>query len=159
MPERAHAADFLGAGGATIEVPGSQFAPGQRESMAAFFVGNAEVTAGFHPFRPVRGDSPPARAMLGEQMREFVTQGALHLVIADLAQPGVEGDQGARDERRAGGAAHPRIPAHNHALREFVAVQGAQEFAGLRFEAGVTVRVRWYLRLFERGRSFAAGED
>ncbi len=78
--------DDHGAVGTLILMRARQAALRKGEGVAAGFVGEAEFDAGLAPFLAVRGDAAASGAVLGEKVRQFVTEGAVDLGFAELEQ-------------------------------------------------------------------------
>lgn len=117
--------------------------------MAARLVREAKDRAGPAPFCSVRCDPPTTGAMVREQMRELVTQGAIHFRVAELAQPQVEDDCRFPRISRARGAPHPCIPPRVNPRGKLRFADRLQQFAAPRRER--------FIRLGERcGRSAGA---
>ena len=120
---------FHGAVRAAIDKTPGDFSPGQRQIVAALFVGQPEIPAGLLPLGAVRGDAAPSDPMVREQMGEFVAQGAVNFVGAKFVEARVERDQRFSGVGRARGAAHARIPSDLDAACQVVARQRSQEIA------------------------------
>lgn len=121
---------------AAVEVfSGGAARAGQVEGVAARFAGDAEVGAGFAPFAAVGGGA--AVAVAGEDVGEFVEEGALDFVVADLKEGWVEVDGVAAEVGPAGGGAEAVVPGDAH-RGLWVAAEGGEECAGAGFEEGVT---------------------
>ena len=74
-------------------MPGGQFPAGQGERMAALLIVQAKIAAGLLPLGTVGIDVPASRAMMREQMREFVPQRAVHFDFTKCPETRVERDQ------------------------------------------------------------------
>jgi hypothetical protein len=109
-------------------------AAGQGKIVTAFFIGQAEVAAGLLPLGTVCGDAAAASAMVSEEVGEFVAQGAVDLRVAEIAQAGIERDEGFAGVGGAGGAAHARIPAYADARGEVGAAEWVEEGAYFFFQ-------------------------
>jgi len=59
----------------------------------AGFLRDPQVAAGFSPFRAVGRDVATTRSGLGQEMGQFVSQSAIDLVRAVLAQARVQGNE------------------------------------------------------------------
>jgi len=120
---------FDGAVRAAIDKTPGDFSPGQREIVAALFVGQSEIPAGLLPLGAVRRDAAPSDPMVREEVGEFVAQGAVNFVGAKFVEARVERDQRFSRVGRARGAAHARIPSDRHPTCQIVAGQRSQEIA------------------------------
>lgn len=127
---------------------GGHLPPGQREIVAALFIGEAKVAAGAHPLRPVWLDAAAPGAMMSEEVREFVPQGAVHFRVPEFPQAGIQRDQAAARIRHAGGAAHPRIPHDVNRRAEGIAAKSCQQRARVIFEIWVAPFRRGWSRGF-----------
>ena len=87
------AGKILAAARTTIEEPAGARLNRERQGVAARFVGDAEVAAGFAPGRAVRRNASPAGAELGQQMGQLMAQGAIDLGRVVLAQAWIQRDQ------------------------------------------------------------------
>lgn len=74
--------------------------------------GNPKVTTGLSPLRPMRTDAPVPRSRVGDQVRQLVQKGPLHLVLRDLHQRRIEFDLRIRPGSAPRGRTHPGIPAN-----------------------------------------------
>jgi hypothetical protein len=117
----------------------------QREIVAALLVRQPEVVACLAPLRSMRRDTPPACAVVCEQMRQLVPQGAIDFPIAKLAQPWIERDERPRGLRGPCSAAHARIPNHAHFSRKRTAAERSEELARVCFEGRIRARERRWL--------------
>ena len=70
--EEADAFDSGGAGGTLVDEAPRHFVSGQGQIVAAGFILQAQVCAGFAPLGAVRRDAPPSTAKVGDQVGEFV---------------------------------------------------------------------------------------
>ena len=111
----------------------------QREHVAALLIVQPERRAGASPFHAMRRNAALPGAIIREQMRKLVAQGALDFLRSKLAQTRVQGDRRFRGERGAGGAAHARIPTRCHSLREHRSARREQELAGALRERGIFI--------------------
>ena len=91
--EAPDAGKILAAPGTTIKERAGTLFDWERQGMAARFIGNAEVAAGFAPGRAVRRDASPTRPELGQQMRQLMAQGAIDLGRVVLAQAWIQRDE------------------------------------------------------------------
>lgn len=126
---RADSRDLESAGGAAVKMAAGDLAARKGEVVAAGFIEEAEVAAGLPPLGAVGLDAPPG-AGSGDEVGEFVAQGAVDLGFAEGADAGIEGDAGVAVVGEAGGGAHAGIPKDLHAIGEAVAADGAKEIAG-----------------------------
>jgi len=90
---------------------------GQREGVAAFFAIQAEVAARLTPFGSVRIDETARMAGVGDEMREFVEEGAGQF-LGESEQAWVEQDDGAIEARESGSGAQARVPMQGDARGE-----------------------------------------
>ena len=102
----------------------------ERQNVATRLARDAEVAASQPPLGPVRRDPPPACAVVGGEVGQFVPQSAVHLT-GELRQPRVKLHLGAFRAREARRAHQPPVPAHRHPVRQRRATDPAQEFGGL----------------------------
>ena len=75
-PEGLHPRDTRAAGRAAIVVPPGDLPTRERQFVGAFFIGQPQIFASAAPFRAMRVNAPPAGAHVGEQVRQFVPEGA-----------------------------------------------------------------------------------
>lgn len=93
VPERAHAGDFPAAVRAMVEVPADESAGGgERNRVAALFPGESEIAAGPAPLRSVRFDAATRMPGVGDEVGEFVEEGASKL-LGKREQARVEEDE------------------------------------------------------------------
>lgn len=71
--------------------------------MAAGFVGEAEIAAGLFPFRAMRGDATVGGAGLGHEVGEFVAEGAVHFLLANEREGGIQDERTVAVGGEAGG--------------------------------------------------------
>jgi len=86
--------------------------------MTARFISDPQLCAGTSPFLPVRCDAATARASLGEEMRDFMTQSAIDLRLAVFAKPAVEKDACMGVFGATGGGTQAARPFDAHFARE-----------------------------------------
>jgi len=120
---------FHGAVRAAIDKTPGDFSPGQRQIVAALFVGQSEIPAGLLPLGAVRRDAAASDPMMREEVGEFVAQGAVDFVGAKFVEARIQCDQRFSRIGRSRGAAHARIPSNLDAARQIVAGQRSQEIA------------------------------
>lgn len=132
MLERLHAGDFDFARGAPVVMPTRDGTAREGQIVRPLFVGKAEVHARATPLGAVRRDPSPACAFVCEQVREFVTQRPVDLVVAECAQAWIQSHQCATGKSDAGGAAHAGIPLDADALPECRGARSVQQRAGFR---------------------------
>jgi hypothetical protein len=77
------------------------------------------------------GNPVAARAVMREQMSEFMKKGAGHFRRSKLQKPGIESDERAPGESCAGCAPHPRVPSNLQTVRQLRATQGFQQSPSL----------------------------
>lgn len=82
---------------------------GKREGVAAFFVRETEVAAGFFPLGAVRFDQAARIAGLRHEMRQFVEEGAGQF-IRKGEQAWIEQNDRAVKPRHPGGGAQAGVP-------------------------------------------------
>ena len=95
--------------------------------MTARFPGNAEITAGLAPFRPVRGEAAPSGTPVRDEMRELVPQGAIDLSLAKFTQTRIQRYDLVTKMRAPGCAAQPRSPFHADKGNECLSAQSRKE--------------------------------
>jgi hypothetical protein len=98
--------------------------------VAALLVVQSKVAARLPPLSTVWGDAAATCAEMREQVCKLVSQRAIHLGLAELAQPRIQGDQHGARMRGACRAAHSRIPAHLHPRGQSIATEHTEETAG-----------------------------
>lgn len=91
--DRPNPGEILAAARTTIEEPPRPLFHRKREGVATLFVRDAKVATGFSPLRPMRWDASSAGAELGEEMGQFMAQGAIDLRSIMLTQARVQRDQ------------------------------------------------------------------
>jgi hypothetical protein len=91
-PGEANSLVTLTASGAAQDVAAFHAAAGQRQTMGGLFPGNAEIATRQSPLGTVRLQSPAAMAEPGQQMGQFVQQGALDFLLGDAAYRGIKPD-------------------------------------------------------------------
>lgn len=82
------------------------------EGVAARLPGDAEIGAGAAPFRAVRRDPTVTGAEMGQEVGEFVSEGAVDLRRAVWPKPAIQEDASGLVFRAAGSTAEPRGPFH-----------------------------------------------
>ena len=130
--------EFFPAARTTIEKSPGARANRKRQGMAARFVGDAKIAASPAPLGAMRQDAPRTSAELGEQVGEFVAQGAIDLGGIVFAKSWIERDQVAARIGAARGAEETRVPFHLDFARELLGVEWRQDFARFGFERGIT---------------------
>jgi hypothetical protein len=105
--------------------------------MAAFFVGDPEITAGTTPLRPVRRNAPASTAMMREEMRQLVPQRAVDFCLTMFTKARIQRDKRLMKCSATGGGAQARVPLDAHAQREGLGALPAQEFTRESFQGGV----------------------
>jgi len=58
----------------------------ERKIVRALLVPQSEIDAGAAPFLPMRRDPAASGALMREQVREFVAQRAIDLIVTEFAQ-------------------------------------------------------------------------
>ena len=110
--------------------------------MGDFLARDAEVRASLPPLGAVRADMPAARPPVGQQMRGFMAQSAVHLRRANGPQAGVQIDAPGAGLGRAGRAAHPVVPSDADAGSQRERTQLFKPRPDLRGEDGVGISRR-----------------
>lgn len=98
--------------------------------MRAFFIRQPEFAACASPFRTVRRDSSPTRAIVRKQVGEFMAQCALDFSAAEFAEARIQPHEGASGKCDARRAAHPRVPLDTEPFRQRMCSCGTEQFAG-----------------------------
>ena len=106
--------------------------------MGARFVGDPKVAAGVSPFRAVGRQAAPARAELGQEMGQFMAQGAVDLGGVVFAQTRIQGDEGAAEIGPAGGAEKASIPFDAEIASQFRSIEGLEQFPRFGLEIDIT---------------------
>ncbi len=117
--------------------------------MTACFISNAKVAAGLAPFRSVRRNAASSGPELREEMREFVTQGAIDLRRAVRVQARIERDYLIPKVRTPGCTPQLRIPLHAQERNECLGPERTQEGARFGFKLRVTALsepIDWFRR-------------
>jgi len=94
---------------------------GQRQGVAALFVGQTEVTARLPPFGSVRIDEAPGVPGVGHEVGEFMEEGPGQF-RGKREEARIEQDDGAIEARQTGGGAQAGVPMQGDAggeAREF----------------------------------------
>lgn len=110
-PERTHPPDFASALPTMINV--FAFHPARRgkgKSVAAFFAGQTEITAGLAPLGSVRVDHAPRVAGVGDQVGQLMEEGAGQF-LREGKQAGIEQNDRAIQPGQTGRGAQPGVPA------------------------------------------------
>ena len=105
-----HAFDFRLTLGAAIGILDALLTVLQWQAMARFFIGDTEIRAGLTPFRAMGGDALAPRAMMSDQMRELVTQNAIHDCGIEALELGIHLDLPMGPPCPTCRGAHSRIP-------------------------------------------------
>ena len=100
-----HPREIASAMWAPIEEAPSQAALNEREGMTTRFVCYPEIAARLAPFRTVGCDPTPTKAVVGEQVGEFMPKGAVDFRGAMVVQFRIEHDQALAEIRAAGARA------------------------------------------------------
>ena len=100
----------------------------EREFVAAGFVGDAEIPAGFVPLGSVCGDPFPARTMLGQQVCKLMAERALDFAGGDLQQFRVENNPAFAPGGEPCGCPEERVPTNGH--MQAAAVRRLQKLVG-----------------------------
>ena len=127
---RADAWDLDAARGAPVAQRRAQLAARERKIVAALFIHKSEIDARRLPLATVRGDAAASSAMMRQQVRQLVAQGAVDLGVPKFTKSRIQVDKPLRGERGARRGAHPRVPPDDDNRREFVAADAAEEGAG-----------------------------
>ena len=122
--------EFSAAGRAFVKVAADGGAAWERKVVGAFFVGKSEVAAGVSPFFAVRLDAALSGPVVGEQVREFVTESAVDFRCAELSEAGVEGDERFVPVCHPGCAFHAGVPTDLDSGGEGRGACRDEEFAG-----------------------------
>ncbi len=99
--------------------------------MAAAFIQKAKVDAGLSPLGSVGGNPPTAHPRMGDQMRQFMAQGPVHLFEPKTDEARIERHQHPRGIRHASRAPHPAVPSDLKFLCENRAADFSQELPRL----------------------------
>lgn len=134
---RMHARECGAAFAAGVEISSLEADAFQREIVAPGFVWNAQIAASPSPLGAVRSDVPASGTMLGEKVRELMTQGPLNFGRRDFDQFRVEGDRLCPPAREAGGRPEPGVPFDGHI--ELPATGCTKELATKLFEEEVAL--------------------
>ena len=122
-----YAADLYFASRARVSVRSALLAAGQGKRVAARLIVQAQVVAGLLPLGAVRRDAAASGPVMRKQVREFVPERAVHLRFTECAEPLVEHDQTFGRPRRAGVAAHARVPADREPGKERGSASAGEE--------------------------------
>ena len=101
-------------------------------------VGDAEIGAGLAPFGTVRLDAPTPGAVVGDQVSEFVFEGALDLTLK-VFEEWVELDFPRGVAGKTGRAVKAAIPVNADQFGRTVEAELMQPFPALFFQLGRTV--------------------
>jgi hypothetical protein len=134
--EWTHPGVFAFAMGTAVLVAHALAGAGQRQIMAAPFIGDAEVTACAPPLGAVGVDAPAAGAESRDEVRQFVAQGSVDFFRAESDQLWIHADEGLCIKSLAGCCAQARVPDDANCFRQFGATDPAQERARGFFEIG-----------------------
>ena len=89
-PERLHPRERHTAACAAVMMAACHHAARQRQVVRALFIRQAEIAARLSPLRAVRCDPASARALVREEVREFVSESALDFRVAEFTQPRIQ---------------------------------------------------------------------
>lgn len=126
----ARAGEIAPAPRAAIKIGPRQLPRWKRKLVAGAFAGDLEVMTGAAPFSAVRKNATPASAMLRQQMRQLVAQGAIDFFGAEILQYGVHRDEGASQFRATYRGAHAGIPFDAQSRSKFPCAELGQEGNG-----------------------------
>lgn len=96
--------------------------------MTGAFAREAEIGASALPMFTMRRNPSFADTILGEEMREFVSERAIDFVGAEFLERGIERHEHGTKIGATDGGAHFRVPLHAHAQREIHSAGVAQKF-------------------------------
>ena len=122
--------------------------------MAAWFVGDTQIVAGFLPFNAVWSDAAFSRPMLRQEMGQFVSEGALNFFRPDFLQTRIEVDGSAAVTSHARRAAQTGIPLHRNAAGQDGRACCLKQPACDSFQRGIRLAV---VRGFASGRATGGG--
>lgn len=107
--------DFFTASETEVAPLALQCSAGKGEAMGCGFAWDSEIVAGFLPFRTVGVDFRATGAFVGDEVGEFVAQGALDFIGGNFVQTRVEFDQGTGPKSATGAGSHAGIPRNDDA--------------------------------------------
>lgn len=107
--------------------------------MGDFLARDAEVSASLAPLGAVSADMPAACPPVGQQMRGFMSQSAVHLRRANGQQAGIQINAPGAGLGGAGRAAHPVVPSDANAGSQQGCSQLFKPCPDLRGEDGIGI--------------------
>ncbi|MEY2529843.1 MAG: hypothetical protein QOJ05_1933 [Verrucomicrobiota bacterium] len=117
---------ILSAAGTLVKVASSAALDRERQGVGARFVTDTKVTAGLSPFQAVGRQAAPARAELGQEMRQLMAQRAVDLAGIVFSQTRIQRDEGAAKIGPAGRAEKARVPFDANIASQFSGIEGLQ---------------------------------
>ena len=108
--------------------------------MAARFIRDAQIVAGFPPLDAMGRDAATPGSELRQQMRQLVAEGAIDLGGIMLSQARVQRDDLAARISASGRAEKSGIPFDADFARQLRAIESVQHFPRFRFESGITAQ-------------------
>lgn len=101
----------------------------ERQIVISRFVSDSQIATRLTPFRAVRRDASSTDTELREQMRQLVSQRALDLIVAVIAQHQIQRNQFFAIIRAPRRGSHSRIPLDSNLARQLRGAEFAQQFA------------------------------
>ena len=136
-PNSADARKIFSAAGALVKVASGPALHRERQRVGARFIANAQVPASFSPLDTMGRQPAPARAELGEEMRQLVPQSSFDFTGVVFAKTWIQGNHGAAEISPAGRAEKAGIPFDMNSAGQFRSVQRFQQFPRFRFQREV----------------------
>lgn len=102
----------------------------ERQSVAPFFTRQAEIDTSLAPFLSMRRNPTTSGAMVRNEVRQFVLERPLDLVLAELPNARVQHNQCRPRKGHARGAPHPSIPADFEPRRDCCAADRTEPCPG-----------------------------
>lgn len=135
-PDTSCPREVLAAIGTSIKEALRVIATGERQIVAAFFIGDSEIPAGLAPLQAVWLNSATTGAELGQQVGELVSQGGFDFARM-IHKLGVQRDKflGVIGAPRAG--LQPRVPLDTNRAGKLARAVGAEKFLSLLLQLAI----------------------
>jgi hypothetical protein len=133
--------------GAGVEKLACDFATFEGEFVTTGLIRDAKIRASLAPLDPMGFDAAATGAVLGEKVREFVTQGSLHLGGRNLDELGIQQNHAFAEHRHACGGTQSGIPIN--ARVKIPATDRLEKLIGKILQQGILTQPGISARLFD----------
>ena len=133
--------------GAGVEKLACDFAAFEGEFVTTGLIRDAKIRASLAPLDPMGFDAAATGAVLGKKVREFVTQGSLHLGGRNLDELGIQQNHAFAEHRHACGGTQSGIPIN--ARVKIPATDRLEKLIGKILQQGILTQSGISARLFD----------